>query len=237
MLQHMISLYRIFANGMPLVLLPALAAGSGQDTGINNIGPAAFFFAVAGALLLTLVFRSVTDRIVRSFACRIGTLRIRRKLAKCSPNVLHDFILPGAYGGLVKIDHAVLTAGGVLCIQTRHYRGIVFGGKHEPQWSNVDGTRRRRFLNPMIQNEGRARALRKAAPDVPVASLVVFTGKVDFSTPPANNVIRVGALESYIARFTVGPSKVTDWDAAWLTLKSAALTDDATRKDLQAQIA
>ena len=28
-----------------------------------------------------------------------------------------------------------------------------------------------------------------------------------------------------------------DWDAAWLTLKSAALTDEATRKDLQAQIA
>ena len=28
-----------------------------------------------------------------------------------------------------------------------------------------------------------------------------------------------------------------DWDAAWLTVKSAALTDEATRKDLQAQIA
>jgi hypothetical protein len=34
-----------------------------------------------------------------------------------------------------------------------------------------------------------------------------------------------------------GPSKVKDWDAAWLTVKSAALTDEATRKDLQAQIA
>ena len=38
----------------------------------------------------------------------------RRVLRRRSPNVLHDFILPGAYGGLTKIDHAVLTAGGIM---------------------------------------------------------------------------------------------------------------------------
>ncbi len=30
---------------------------------------------------------------------------------------------------------------------------------------------------------------------------------------------------------------IEDWHAVWLTVKSAALTDEATRKDLQAQIA
>ena len=140
-------------------------------------------------------------------------------------------------GGLTKIDHAILTAGGILCIQTKHYSGIVFGGEEEPQWTNVDGTLRRRFLNPLIQNEGRTRALQNVLPDVPVANVVVFTGKVDFPTPPPKNVIRVGDIDSFIAKFVFGPSKVKDWDAAWLTVKSAALTDDATRRDLQAQIA
>ena len=74
-------------------------------------------------------------------------------------------------------------------------------------------------------------------PDVPVDNLVVFTGKVDFPTPPPANVIRIGALDSFIAKHVFGPSKVKDWDAAWLTVKSAALTDEASRKDLQAQIA
>ncbi len=208
-----------------------------MTTGITNIGPAAIFFTIAGALLLTLIFRSTARHIVGLVTSWIGTLRIRRALHRRSPDVLHDFILPGAYGGLTKIDHAILTAGGILCIQTKHYNGIVFGGEDEAQWTNVDGTIRRRFLNPMIQNEGRTRALQKVVPDVPVANLIVFTGNVEFPTPPPKNVIGVSQVDGYIAKFIFGPSKIKDWHAVWLTVNSAALTDEASRKDLQAQIA
>jgi hypothetical protein len=233
----MIVLIRLVASSLPLIALPALAAEPAVATGITNVGPAAFIFTIAGALLLTLVFRSTASHVVRIVTARIGALRIRRVLEMRSPDVLHDFILPGAYGGLTKIDHAILTAGGILCVQAKHYNGIVFGGEDEPQWTNVDGTLRRRFLNPLIQNEGRTRALQNVVPDVPVANVVVFTGNVDFPTPPPKNVIRVANVNSFIAKFVFGPSKVKDWDAAWLTVKSAALTDEATRKDLQAQIA
>ena len=206
-------------------------------TGITNIGPATIFFTIAGALLLTLIFRSTASHIVGLVTSRIGTLRIRRALRRRSPDVLHDFILPGAYGGLTKIDHAILTAGGILCIQTKHYNGIVFGSEDEAQWTNVDGTIRRRFLNPLIQNEGRTRALQNVVPNVPVANLIVFTGNVEFPTPPPKNVIRVSQVDGYIAKFIFGPSKIKDWHAVWLTVNSAALTDEASRKDLQAQIA
>ncbi len=208
-----------------------------MTTGITNIGPAAIFFTIAGALLLTLIFRSTASHIVGLVTSWIGTLRIRRALRRRSPDVLHDFILPGAYGGLTKIDHAILTAGGILCIQTKHYNGIVFGGEDEAQWTNVDGTIRRRFLNPLIQNEGRTRALQKVVPNVPVANLIVFTGNVEFPTPPPNNVIGVSQVDGYIAKFIFGPSKIEDWHAVWLTVNSAALTDEASRKDQQAQIA
>ena len=110
----------------------------------------------------------------------------------------------GAYGGLVRIDHAVLTAGGILCIRTVHFNGIVFGGENDPQWTNVDGPERRRFLNPVIQNEGRTRALQQVVPNVPVANVVVCTGKVEFTTPPPANVIRVSELDSYIQKFVFG---------------------------------
>jgi hypothetical protein len=233
----MIVLVRILASSLPLIALPALAAEPAVVTGITSVGPAAFLFTIAAALLLTLVFRSAASHVMRLVTGKIGAMRIRRALAARSPDVLHDFILPGSYGGLTKIDHAILTAGGILCIQTKHYNGIVFGGEDEPQWTNVDSTLRRRFLNPLIQNEGRTRALQNVVPDVPVANVVVFTGTVEFPTRPPKNVIRVGQLDSFIAKFVFGPSKVKDWDAAWLTVKSAALTDEDTRKDLRAQIA
>ena len=233
----MIVLIRLVATSLPLIALPALAAEPAVATGITNVGPAAFMFTIAGALLLTLIFRSTASHVVRIVTSRVGAFRIRRALEARTSDVLHDFILPGAYGGLVKIDHAILTAGGVLCIQTKHYNGIVFGGEDEAQWTNVDGTLRRRFLNPLIQNEGRTRALQNVLSEAPVANVVVFTGSVEFPTAPPKNVIRVSELDSFIAKFVFGPSKVKDWDAAWLTVKSAALTDEATRKDLQAQIA
>ncbi len=228
---------RFVAASLPLIALPALAAEQTLSTGITNVGPAAFIFTLAGALLLTLVFRSTASHLMSIITRWIGAFRIRRALDRRSPDVLHDFILPGAYGGLTKIDHAILTAGGILCIQTKHYNGIVFGEEDEAQWSNVDGTVKRRFLNPLIQNEGRTRALRNVLPDVPVANLVVFTGKVEFPTPPPKNVIHVSRLDSYIAKFVFGPSRIEDWHAVWLTVNSAALTDTDSRKDLQAQIA
>ncbi|MDH3416723.1 MAG: NERD domain-containing protein [Gammaproteobacteria bacterium] len=220
----------------PLVLLPTLAADAQTQTGITSVGPAVVIFTLAGALLLTLVFRSTARHVTRFVTARIGQWRIRTALEKRSPDVLHDFILPGAYGGLVKVDHTILTAGGILCIQSKHYNGIVFGAEDEAQWTNVDGVKRRRFLNPLIQNEGRSRALRQVVPDVPVANLVIFTGSVEFTSAPPGNVIHVRDLESFVAKFVFGPSKVKDWDAAWLTVKAAAMTDADTRKDLQAQL-
>ncbi len=215
-----------------------VAADSSTElvTGLTNVGPAMFVIAIACALLLTLFFRASATRVANLVTAEFGKRRIRRILSQKSPDILEDFILPGAYGGLTKINHAILTSGGIICIQTKHYNGIVFGGPEEPQWTNVDGVQRRKFLNPMIQNEGRTKALQKVVPKVPVANLVVFTGSVQFTSPLEKNVLHVRDLNSYIAKFVFGPCKIKDWDAVWMTVKAAALTDEETRKDLSAQL-
>jgi hypothetical protein len=219
---------------------PSIAAGPDLEptavTGIANLGVGVFLISIAVALLLTLLFRASATHVAGMVTARLGRRRIRRILTEKSANVLDDFILPGAYGGLTHVDHAVLTSGGVLCIQTKHYNGLVFGNADEPQWTNVDGIHKRKFLNPVIQNEGRTRALEKIVPDVPVANLVVFTGSVQFASPLEKNVIHIRDLRNYIARFVFGPCKIDDWDAVWLTVRAAALTDEESRKDFRAQL-
>ena len=234
--RRMLRILRSLLSGLPLIALPAVAAETAVATGITSVGPAVFMLTIGGALFLTLIFRRAATQVAHYLVSRLGEFRIRRALEARSNDVLHDFMLPGAYGGIAKIDHAIMTAGGILCIQTKHYNGVVFGEPDEPQWTNVDGVMRRRFLNPLIQNEGRTRALQKVVPEVPVANLVIFTGSVEFTSAPPKNVIRVGQLESFIARFDLGPSKVEDWDAVWMTVKSAAMTDDETRKDHASQL-
>jgi len=215
---------------------PSVAAEEEVVTGLTNTGIGMFIIAVAGALLITLLFRASATHVARLVTEKFGKNRIRKILTARSPDVLDDFILPGAYGGLTHIDHAILTSGGILCIQTKHYNGIVFGGPDEPQWTNVDGIHRRKFLNPLIQNEGRTKALQKVESKVPVANLVVFTGAVQFTSAPQTNVIHLRDLELYIAKFIFGPCKIDDWDAVWMTVKAAAQTDDESRKDFDAQL-
>ena len=228
------------SSAATLIVLPSIAADGTADsevvTGLANTGLGLFIIAIAAALFLTLMFRASATHVARIVTQKIGKRRIHKILNARSPDVLEDFILPGAYGGLTHIDYAILTSGGILCIETKHYNGIVFGGTDEPQWTNVDGVHRRKFLNPLIQNEGRTKALQKIVPDVPVANLVVFTGTVQFTTPLEKNVIHVRNLNSYIAKFVFGPCKIKDWDAVWFTVKSAALTDEETRKDFRAQL-
>lgn len=232
----MLNPVRRIITSTPLVAMPALAADAGAQTGITSVGPAIFLFAIAGVLLVTLVFRSTANHVASFITGKIGQVRIRAALAKRSPDVLHDFLIPGAYGGLARIDHAILTAGGILCIQSKHCNGIVFGGADEAQWTNVDGVRRQRFLNPLIQNEGRRRALQNVVPDVPVENLVIFTGSVEFTSAPPGNVIHVSQLKSFVEKHVFGPSKIKDWHAVWLTVNSAVLRDAAARKDFAAQI-
>lgn len=219
---------------------PTVAADAetavGVVTGLGNTGIGLFIIAIAATLLLTLVFRASATHVARIVTEKIGKQRILRILRSKTEDTMADFILPGAYGGLTHIDFAILTSGGILCIQAKHYNGIVFGGADEPQWTNVDGIHRRKFLNPMIQNEGRTKALQNAAPNVPVANLVIFSGSVQFTSPLEKNVIHVRDLNSYIAKFVFGPCKIDDWDAVWMTVKSTALTDEDSRNDFQAQL-
>jgi len=215
---------------------PSVAANEEVVTGLSNTSVGVFIIAVAAALLITLLFRASATHVARMVTERIGRHRMRKILNRHSANFIEDFILPGAYGGLTHIDYAILTSGGILCIQTKHYNGIVFGEAKEPQWTNVDGVHRRKFLNPLIQNEGRTKALQKVEPKVPVASLVVFTGAVQFTSVLEKNVVHIRDLDRYISKFVFGPCKIDDWDAVWMTVKAAALTDEESRKDFNAQL-
>jgi len=223
-----------------LIILPSVAANGTAHarvaTGLAGTDIGMLVIAIGGALLLTLACSLSATCLARRFRERIDRRRIRRILRTGSADLLHDFILPGAYGGLTRIDHGVLTGKGIFCIQTKHYHGTVSGKADDPQWVHVDGSHRKIFLNPLIQNEGRARALQNVVPDVPVANLVVFMDTISFATPMEDNVIHLRDLENYLANFTFEPCAAAGLNDTWLQLKAAALTDKESRRDFNAQL-
>ncbi|MBT8086427.1 MAG: NERD domain-containing protein [Gammaproteobacteria bacterium] len=172
----------------------------------------------------------------RKVSKRYWKWRVKSLLDGHGPDVLHDFILPGTNGGLAKIDHAILSGGGILCIQVRHYRGRIIGTADDPQWRNIDGARRQRLLNPLVHSEGCRRSLQRVVPQVPVKSLVVFTGAPEFMSTLPENAIMAHELDRYLFNHAFATSEVDDWDAVWLDVRAAARTDEATRKDHASQL-
>ncbi|MEM9401873.1 MAG: nuclease-related domain-containing protein [Pseudomonadota bacterium] len=221
-------------SALPLATVPAVSAESA--TGITSVGPAAFLFSVALAMLLTLLFRRATLRLAGSLLRRFGQLKLRRAIAQISSTHSEGSLMHGAYGGLVRLDHVMLTAAGYVCVRAVHGSGTVFGAADDAQWTLVDGDVRKRFLNPLIQNEGRCRALRQAVGDIPVTSLVVFTGRTHFASERPDGVVNLDGIRGFHDKLVFGPSKVTDWDAAWMTFREAVLTDEDSARDHAAQI-
>ncbi len=93
-----------------------------------------------GALLRLLSPRSRAER--RGAA---GEAQVSRTLRRAFTHVADDLILPDGRGGLTQIDHLVLTPNGLLVIETKNYRGLVFGRMNDPNWTQVVGRQRHRF--------------------------------------------------------------------------------------------
>lgn len=210
----------------------APAADTGVDTG--GIGP---LLIVAACLLVvaTLLVRHAGPCLAR-LRLRQGRRRLARATSAARLPSLERCILPGIGDGLTRIDCAVLTSAGIICIRAIHGNGTVFGQRDEPQWTRVDGVERHRFLNPVIQNEGRVQALRRAAPGIPVVNAVVFTGRVRFAGRAPAEALPVSKLATWLEEYASANPSAADPEAAWLSLRSVAMTDEAAQRDFDAQL-
>lgn len=224
------------ATMLALPLAASAAAAEDVDTGLQGSGFTLALLCAGAAIVVALLVRNRAAPLLQSANRWLGGRRVKNAIRSGRFERLDNFILPGTCDGLNRIDHAVLTSGAIICIRAKSCNGTVFGAARDPQWTNVDGVERRRFLNPLIQNAGRVRALQEIVGDMPVVNLVVFSGDVQVPTAPAENVIHVSALHAWLLRFQENSQSAADPEAAWLSLRAAARTDAASRKDFESQL-
>lgn len=168
---------------------------------------------------------------------KLGERRVAQWLARIvEGEALHDVILPDHRGGLTQIDHLVKTRTALLVIETKHYRGQIFGRAFDAQWTQRLGRRSHPFQNPLRQNHAHVEAVKALVPGVPIVGRVVFTGTAAF---PQGVLAGVSTLRSLTEdlRSELGPKSLpaarsTDLDLAWAELKAQAdqiraLHDDA----------
>ncbi|MEQ8204552.1 MAG: nuclease-related domain-containing protein [Woeseia sp.] len=220
--------------GLPLTVSANLPGEA--ETGLQGSGFTLALLCTGMAIVLALLIRNRAAPLMHSVNRWLGGRRVQAAIRQCGFERLSNFILPGSCDGLNRIDHAVLTSGAIICIRAKSCNGVVFGSARDPQWTNVDGVEHQKFLNPLIQNAGRVRTLQEIVGDMPVVNLVVFSGDVQVPVAPAENVIHVSALQTWLEQFQKNSHCAQDPEAAWLSLRAAARTDAASRKDFESQL-
>ena len=122
---------------------------------------------------------------------RIGEKFVSKKLFKLDPahyKFLDDLLLPSS-GNLnaTQIDHVVVSNYGIFCIETKSYKGWIFGNAYDKYWTQVIYKHKERFYNPLWQNYAHTKAIEELIkskyPKAQILSLVVFldAGKLEIS--------------------------------------------------------
>jgi predicted RNA-binding Zn-ribbon protein involved in translation (DUF1610 family) len=106
-------------------------------------------------------------------------------LPKDTYRVINNVTIPDGQGGTTQIDHIVVSPYGIFVVETKHYKGWIFGGERDRQWTQkIHGNHSQKFQNPLLQNYKHTECLREllGLTADQVKSVVVFTGDCTLKT-------------------------------------------------------
>lgn len=119
--------------------------------------------------------------------------------------LLNDCTLPDEQNQTTQIDHILLSPFGVFVIETKNYKGWVFGGERQKMWTQKIYKKSFKFQNPLHQNYKHQKVLEAILVDIVdpalIHSVVVFMPDCEFKTQMPQNVFRGAAWTDYIKSF------------------------------------
>ena len=119
--------------------------------------------------------------------------------------LLNDCTLPDEQNQTTQIDHILLSPFGVFVIETKNYKGWIFGGERQKMWTQKIYKKSFKFQNPLHQNYKHQKVLEAILADIVdpalIHSVVVFMPDCEFKTQMPQNVFRDAAWTDYIKSF------------------------------------
>lgn len=127
--------------------------------------------------------------------------------------VLNDLMVCDKHGITTQIDHVVLSQYGIFVVETKCYKGWIFGDEKNRVWTQTlpcgrgwwAYSEKHKFQNPIRQNWRHIYVLaeRLNLPKRYFHNVVVFCGDAEFKTNIPENVIDVDFIDSYIKSFDI----------------------------------
>ncbi len=119
--------------------------------------------------------------------------------------IFNNVTIPSQYNGSSQIDHIVVSRLGIFVIETKDYKGWIFGSTEQEKWTqSLPRNNKFPIPNPLRQNWGHIQSLKGIFPTVSedkFINVVVFTEGSEFKTPMPDNVVNIDGLVPYITKF------------------------------------
>lgn len=119
--------------------------------------------------------------------------------------ILRNLYIPKRDGSTTEIDLAYITKYGIYIIESKNYKGWIFGREKDLYWTlTLSQNKKYRFYNPVQQNRNHIIHLHDIiGMDVPLFNFVVFTGKCEIKSCDVDGyrtrVLHIQSLSKEIA--------------------------------------
>jgi hypothetical protein len=130
-----------------------------------------------------------------------GEERVKRCLEDyCKNNrahILNCITLRLEDGSTTQIDHILVCTKGIFVIETKHYKGWIFGNAKSKIWTQIIYRNRFTFQNPIFQNYKHVKAVQRIFEFLEpqhIHNIVVFSGESTFKTSKIDNVCYIDEL-------------------------------------------
>lgn len=162
-----------------------------------NLSVFIFIGVVAVCFLLIILLPS------KGKAGEIRVAKILSKLSEDEYRVINNLLIKHG-SKTTQIDHVVVSEYRIFVIETKHYQGWIYGDANREYWTqNIYGNKYE-LWNPIHQNQGHIRALRRVLTDIPPGvfiSIVTFSRQASLDIRNSENVIYWDELKDLIRSF------------------------------------
>ena len=185
-------------------------------------------------LIIVIVLKINSSKIKGS----IGEAKVNTRLNFIGKEyiVLKDILIKSSNGYTSQIDELVLSEYGLFVIETKNYKGWIFGNEKAENWTQVIYKEKHTFRNPIKQNWSHIYALKSLLSDYPNIKyhpIVVFSGNATLKSIESSiPVIYSNKLNSTIRKLSFEKClSIDELNKIQTILESSELKERNARKE------
>lgn len=155
--------------------------------------------------LIKKLLRPLTN----SIKGKMGEAKVKSKLNPLIFGVvehrqINDLVLIDDNGKSHQIDHIEIRENGIFCIETKNYKGWIFGSENQDKWTQSLYNEKHQFTNPLKQNKSHLYHIGKVLGNKYKINSVIVMVQNNANRIKCSNVVNLSDLKSYLKKFNDG---------------------------------